>query len=192
MQQLLVVTWDRITFPKQFATFFNDGRYLITVCYFALVTPSGDQKKHILISWIYSNTTSFSAMRRREIWSKLPILLTLFLLCRYTYLTWIKDVHIWFKCNIVNFYIPNEHSHFISLHLKSAYRSIPVDEATRDRMLVRADTCYYGQSLLAGVFMDFFAMEMILGSTNWQHYISNVCVHPLFKWDLCSDRVKKG
>ena len=48
VQQLLVVTltWDRITFTKQFATFLNDSRYLITV----LVMPSGDQKEHILIS----------------------------------------------------------------------------------------------------------------------------------------------
>ena len=35
--------------------------------------------------------------------------------------------------------------------------------------------------------MDSYTMEMILGSQNWQDYISNGCVHPLFKWDLCND-----
>ena len=38
--------------------------------------------------------------------------------------------------------------------------------------------------------MDFYIMEMILVYQNWQDNISNGCVHPLFKWDLCSDRVK--
>ena len=37
--------------------------------------------------------------------------------------------------------------------------------------------------------MDYCTMEIILGSKNWQEYISKVCVHSLFKWDLCSDRV---
>ena len=40
--------------------------------------------------------------------------------------------------------------------------------------------------------MDFYIKEMILGSQNWQDYNSNGCVHPLFKWDLCSDGVKIG
>ena len=38
--------------------------------------------------------------------------------------------------------------------------------------------------------MDFCTMEMILGSQNWQGYISNGFVYPLLKWDLCSDGVK--
>ena len=36
----------------------------------------------------------------------------------------------------------------------------------------------------------FHSIEFDLGSQNWQGYISNRCVYPLFKWDLCSDRVK--
>ena len=38
--------------------------------------------------------------------------------------------------------------YFISLDLKAAYRSIPVDEATRNRMMLRADTRLYRNSLL--------------------------------------------
>ena len=33
---------------------------------------------------------------------------------------------------------------------------------------------------------------MHLGSQNWQDCISNGCIHPLFKWDLCIYRVKIG
>ena len=40
--------------------------------------------------------------------------------------------------------------------------------------------------------IDFCTMEMILGSQNWQDYISKRCVYPLFKWDLCSDGGKNG
>ena len=29
--------------------------------------------------------------------------------------------------------------------------------------------------------------EIHLGSQNWQDYISNRSLHPLFKWDMCSD-----
>ena len=31
--------------------------------------------------------------------------------------------------------------------------------------------------------IHFYTMEIILGSQNWQDYISNGCVYPLFKWD---------
>merc|ERR1712218_32232 len=41
-----------------------------------------------------------------------------------------------------------EYSHFISLDLKSAYRSIPVDAETRRRMTVRADCNLYRNVLL--------------------------------------------
>ena len=40
--------------------------------------------------------------------------------------------------------------------------------------------------------MNFCTMEMILGSQNWQDYISNGCVHPSIKWVLWSDGVKIG
>ena len=40
--------------------------------------------------------------------------------------------------------------------------------------------------------MNLFTMEMILGSQNWQDYISNGYVYPSFKSDLCSDEVKIG
>ena len=40
--------------------------------------------------------------------------------------------------------------------------------------------------------MDFCTMEMILESQNWQDYISNGYVHPVFKWNLGSDRVIFG
>ena len=35
--------------------------------------------------------------------------------------------------------------------------------------------------------IDFYTNEMILGSQNWQDYISNRCVYHLFKSDLCLD-----
>ena len=38
----------------------------------------------------------------------------------------------------------------------------------------------------------FHSTEIHLGSQNWKDYISNGCVHPLLKWDLCSDGVKFG
>ena len=38
--------------------------------------------------------------------------------------------------------------------------------------------------------IDFYTMEMIMGSQNWQDNIWNECVYPLFKWDRCDDGVK--
>ena len=38
----------------------------------------------------------------------------------------------------------------------------------------------------------FHSTEIHLGSQNWQDYISNGCVHPLFKWDLYNDEFIKG
>ena len=38
--------------------------------------------------------------------------------------------------------------------------------------------------------MDLCTMEISLGSQNLQDYVSNGCVHPSIKWDLCTDGVK--
>ena len=49
-----------------------------------------------------------------KLYSKLLILLTLFLSSHYTDLTWIKDVHTSLKCNLVNFDIPNGFLYYVN------------------------------------------------------------------------------